>query len=371
MYLQTRHIFHGALMSAPQPSMAHTEESPITILVVATPDTDRKTLQFLFTPPGYQLFFTNNCNQALVDGPSIQPDLILVDAEPYDTNGLQTSQRLRSDPLLAKIPILLMTGQSNHETWQKALQAGATDLIQTPCQPLALQARANTLAASHRFQRYHHGFEDRNSTPKHTLQRSPDLRVLRRVIEAISTKLDPQEILQSTCEMMSQVLPFQRINAWLLEEDDDRFELLVELSMAPTAQVAGDLYPNDGNTRPSNSFGNYMPTGRYPWLRELIRAKKMLSLSGNPAAVPQQPFQYTRPDHRTDFLGGRAPGQRAPPGRVFRVKRSRPSGAAPSRTGACAECGQCGGGVHRRHPALPAAAELRRIPGPEPGPADP
>ncbi len=275
--------------------MAHSEEPPITILVVATPDTDRKTLQFLFTPPGYELFFTNNCNQALVDGPSIQPDLILVDAEPYETKGLHSSKRLRSDPLLAKIPILLMTGQTNHDTWQKALQAGATDLIQTPCQPLALQTRANTLADSHRFHRFHRGFENRNAAPKPTLQRSPDLRVLRRVIEAISTKLDPQEILHSTCEMMSQVLPFQRINAWLLEEDDDRFELLVELSLAPTAQVAGDLFPNDGNTRPSNSFGNYMPTGRYPWLRELIRNKQMLSLSGNPAAVPQQAIRFT--DH--------------------------------------------------------------------------
>ena len=38
-----------------------------------------------------------------------------------------------------------------------------------------------------------------------------------------------------------------------------------------------------------------MPTGRYPWLRELIRTRQMLSLSGNPAAVPPQAIRFT--DH--------------------------------------------------------------------------
>lgn len=261
--------------------MARKEVFPTTLLVVANPGTDRRGLQSLFSPPEYQLFFTNNCGQALADGPTLNPDVILVDSGRAASDGTYTCKRLRDDQALSNIPILMIINEADEEVWQAGLTAGAADLIQKPIQPRALQTRVANLAKLKRGQQ---NLPDQpiaeipEDTPAAYM---PDLRIIKRVIEAISTKLDTQEILQSTCEMLAQVFPFQEINAWLVNEDQDRFELVADLSMALVYKTGAESIDRDAQTIPIDAPGRILPRGRYPWLRELTDAHETLVLTNN------------------------------------------------------------------------------------------
>ncbi len=60
------------------------------------------------------------------------PDLILLDAVIPDLDGFETCRRLRQDPALTDIPIIMVTGKDDIESINKAFDSGATDFIAKP-----------------------------------------------------------------------------------------------------------------------------------------------------------------------------------------------------------------------------------------------
>ena len=73
-----------------------------------------------------------------------QPDLLLLDAELPDMSGLDLCHTLRSDPQLAEMPVIFVTGHVDLDTELKALEAGANDFIRKPLRPPVVLARART-----------------------------------------------------------------------------------------------------------------------------------------------------------------------------------------------------------------------------------
>ncbi|MDR1248929.1 MAG: response regulator [Treponema sp.] len=61
-----------------------------------------------------------------------KPDLILLDVEMPEMDGLETIQRLKADPDLRSIPVIFLTGVRNTETEIQALRSGAIDFIAKP-----------------------------------------------------------------------------------------------------------------------------------------------------------------------------------------------------------------------------------------------
>ncbi len=67
-------------------------------------------------------------------------DLILLDIEMPDLSGIETIKILKKDPRLAKIPIIFLTGLSDHEVEKTCLNLGARDFITKPFnEPVMLQ----------------------------------------------------------------------------------------------------------------------------------------------------------------------------------------------------------------------------------------
>ena len=62
-------------------------------------------LEALLQPEGYELAFANNGSEALARATECTPDLILLDVVMPGMDGFEVCQRVRSDPVLAEVPM--------------------------------------------------------------------------------------------------------------------------------------------------------------------------------------------------------------------------------------------------------------------------
>lgn len=73
-----------------------------------------------------------------------QPDLVLLDLILTDADGLDICRRLRDDPLLSDVPIVMLTARSSVDDRIAGLAAGADDYLVKPFHPRELAMRVAT-----------------------------------------------------------------------------------------------------------------------------------------------------------------------------------------------------------------------------------
>lgn len=74
-----------------------------------------------------------------------RPDLILIDWMMPDIDGLQLTRKLRRDPALHDIPIILLTARSSEDDRTRGLDAGADDYVVKPFSTRELIARVRAI----------------------------------------------------------------------------------------------------------------------------------------------------------------------------------------------------------------------------------
>ena len=72
---------------------------------------------------------------------SFLPDLVLLDMQMPDIDGLEVCRRVRSDPSFVDIPILVQTATVNRKEMGELFAAGASDFLSKPINPSELVAR--------------------------------------------------------------------------------------------------------------------------------------------------------------------------------------------------------------------------------------
>lgn len=80
------------------------------------------------------------------------PDIILLDMNMPEKDGLQVCRELRADPSTQKIPIVLITARADEETKLASLSAGANDFLSKPFSVAELYVRLRNLVQSHQYQ---------------------------------------------------------------------------------------------------------------------------------------------------------------------------------------------------------------------------
>lgn len=83
--------------------------------------------------------FNTEAGETLIN--AFAPDLILLDIDLPGEDGFAFCQRLKQDPITARIPIIFLTAA--HETEKKVtgLELGAVDFVTKPFDPAELRAR--------------------------------------------------------------------------------------------------------------------------------------------------------------------------------------------------------------------------------------
>ncbi len=133
----------------------HEREAKIkgTILIVDDDLAARDTLEELLACEDYDIISAANGIEALAMAGELHPDIILSDVMMPEMNGFEVCRRLRADPVLAEVPIILITGLDDQESFLKGLAAGADDFISKPFDRVKLSARVAAVARLNRYRR--------------------------------------------------------------------------------------------------------------------------------------------------------------------------------------------------------------------------
>ena len=124
-----------------------------TILIVDDSEIGRSVLESLLFSPEYNLAFAENGSQALELAAKIVPDLILLDVMMPGMDGFEVCQRLRNDPLLAEIQVIMVTALDDSASRLRGFEVGADDFIHKPYNRLELLARVRTISRLNRYRK--------------------------------------------------------------------------------------------------------------------------------------------------------------------------------------------------------------------------
>jgi diguanylate cyclase len=124
------------------------------IILIADDDAvARMALEMLLEPDGYELVFATDGPEALEKAGKLLPDLILLDVMMPTMQGFEVCRRLRENPMLADLPVVMITGFANRETRLQGIEAGADDVISKPYDQVELRARIRTITRLNRYRR--------------------------------------------------------------------------------------------------------------------------------------------------------------------------------------------------------------------------
>ena len=129
-----------------------------TILIVDDEYSGRETLQSVLEGEGYNLIMAENGPQAIERAKDFLPDVILLDVMMPGMTGFEVCERIRNDPQVAEIPIIILTALDDRESLLTGLKAGADDFISKPFDRFELRAR---LIGITRLNRYHKLVQER------------------------------------------------------------------------------------------------------------------------------------------------------------------------------------------------------------------
>ena len=126
-------------------------ESMNTVLIIDDEPAARESLEALLTAEGYQLEFAMDGIQGLARAVELYPDIILLDVMMPGIDGFEVCRRLREDPILAEVPVVMITALDDQASRLRGIDAGADDFISKPFDKSELRARVRAICRLNRF----------------------------------------------------------------------------------------------------------------------------------------------------------------------------------------------------------------------------
>ncbi len=114
------------------------------ILVVDDEENNLRLLQAMLEPMGYR-------TESATDGPEalkklhLGIDLVLLDVMMPQMNGFEVVKRIRKDPLMYGVPVIMVTVLTSKQDRLKAVEVGANDFITKPVDQVELRVRMESL----------------------------------------------------------------------------------------------------------------------------------------------------------------------------------------------------------------------------------
>ncbi len=115
------------------------------VLVVDDIAPNVKLLEAKLTSEYYDVVTAMSGQEALDKAKETRPDLILLDVMMPGMDGFEVCSRLKQDPELSHIPVVMVTALTDSEDRVKGLDSGADDFLSKPVNDIALMARVRSL----------------------------------------------------------------------------------------------------------------------------------------------------------------------------------------------------------------------------------
>ncbi len=112
--------------------MTDAAPSPARVLIVDDEPNILLSLQFLMKKAGYDVRTAKDGEQALAEVAREKPDIILLDVMMPKLDGFSVCQRIKSDPALSSVRIVMLTARGRDVEREKGISLGADDYITKP-----------------------------------------------------------------------------------------------------------------------------------------------------------------------------------------------------------------------------------------------
>jgi len=127
-----------------------------TILIVDDELANRKLLEALLQPEGYQTRSAANGEEALASVTQFPPDLIVLDIMMPGMDGYDVANRLKANSATASIPIIMVTANIDRDARMAGLNAGAEEFLTKPVDRAELWLRVRNLLRLKAFNDFLH-----------------------------------------------------------------------------------------------------------------------------------------------------------------------------------------------------------------------
>src|SRR5438876_6878883 len=117
-------------------------------ILVADDDPDiARLLQDVLQNRGHQVVVTSDGRRALARVTAEPPDLVVLDRNMPEMDGIEVARRLRDRPDTANLPIIMLTSQDSEAAVLEGYGAGVDDYVSKPFNPRAFCAKVDALLA--------------------------------------------------------------------------------------------------------------------------------------------------------------------------------------------------------------------------------
>jgi len=114
----------------------------IILIIDDEAETRNLVVNYLESNESYIFYTANNGQTGLEIAESEVPDLILLDWQMPEMDGLKVLERLKSSESTKKIPVMMYTGiMTDSKSLRVALELGAQDFLRKPIEPIEMEAR--------------------------------------------------------------------------------------------------------------------------------------------------------------------------------------------------------------------------------------
>ena len=111
------------------------------ILVVEDQEDNRQILRDLFGSVGYEMIEANDGEAGVAAAKKERPDLILMDIQLPLLDGYEATRRIKADPELKNIPVIVVTSYALSGDEVRARAAGCDAYVTKPYSPRLLLAK--------------------------------------------------------------------------------------------------------------------------------------------------------------------------------------------------------------------------------------
>jgi len=112
-----------------------------TILVVEDHEDNRRIMRDLLMSSGYEVIEAVTGEEGVTAAETYRPDLILMDVQLPGMDGYEATRRIKANPDLQKVPIIVVTSYALSGDDVKAFEAGCDAYVTKPYSPRELLAR--------------------------------------------------------------------------------------------------------------------------------------------------------------------------------------------------------------------------------------
>ena len=115
------------------------DETARTILIVDDFDDTRLLLRTWLQKKNFRVIEAENGYRAIAAAEKIKPDLIIMDVEMPELDGLEATRRIRKLNGFAQVPIVAVSAYGADQYRELALAAGCNEYVSTPFEPDELE----------------------------------------------------------------------------------------------------------------------------------------------------------------------------------------------------------------------------------------